>query len=415
MARNGILTGTIPALPAVVTRFYRPSVVAFRLDAPGDARAQTPGAARTFRLAVPPGLWAVLTPAWVAHKLTSKVTVVPVPSGKTIPVRSVLRGRTPPDNRVSVTPFTVTVPGAEEMRKGMSDMVGAGLVDPVLSKCKDSAGQATGAVVLDRGDKYFKALLAELRLGRSHFAAPEGRAQARSALANLPKWAPNYTATGTVTSIAGLGGATTTSVTAKVLHSGSGQTAWEKTYTSDSTKDLYDLAGEIASDISDELCAKAPPVLHVSLTGTFTGSDAKASATAVVAAEYDVNQRPGDLFNYASPSPVSWTILSSSVTSNDDCPKISTGPRNATPFLTPTTGAATITRKDPRIVTLYLSSSVVAPWVETKPPVKCTGGGAVGMLFAGLMLPVPLGGTQTVTGATMPSGTYTLTATVTKP
>jgi hypothetical protein len=37
------------------------------------------------------------------------------------------------------------------------------------------------------------------------------------------------------------------------------------------------------------------------------------------------------------------------------------------------------------------------------------------MLFAGLMLPVPLAGTQTVTGATMPSGTYTLTATVTKP
>ena len=246
-AADGTLAGTVPKAPtAEAGAYYRPAVVAYRLDQPGMVVATTPTAGASYRLRVPAGLWAVQSPRWVKGQLTNALAAVPVAGGRTSTVRAETK---PPAVRLASAAWTSSGLAEPEVTGGIADLLASELAN-ATGTCTTASGERGMASVVDRDSRAFREVLKEIRLGESRYASPEFRAMAKRARANMSAWAPTHRLTGTVTASGGR-----LTATARVVNAKTGKTEWTKTYTGPDTGDgFFSLFDTMASDAVTALC-----------------------------------------------------------------------------------------------------------------------------------------------------------------
>jgi len=413
-ARSGVVTGTVTPTPAAFASRFRPLVLAYRMDVPGDVRSVVPAANGSFRLTLPTGLWAVTKPTWVNGQVSYVGHAVPVTGGGTTAFRSSLR------TGAHVAPFRVTTEGwttggefPSETGPGYEDLMAIGLLDAFNKSCGaiDSPAQEA-AVVANREGRVFKAIQTEIKLGRSRYADAQARAMAKSAVTKLQAWAPTHKVSGSISSTT-TNGVRTDTATVRLVNLKTGRTDWQNTYSKDDDNGFWsDVADTAGADIANALCG-VPPGLHISATAEVRGEDEDAAATASLTAEYDVWSRPGEPTNYEVESPVTWTITNSTFTGKGACPKVAGPPQNMTTSVSVGQGAAVISDEKPRMVKVFIASTVQVDWRKTPPPDECTGDGSLLLLFNALNLTVPLNGSASAKGSTMPGVTYDIAAKVT--
>ena len=309
-AANGSLTGTVPAAPSPqLATYYRPAVVAYRLDQPGDVRTVDPSPGATYRLKVPAGLWAVQTPRWVNGVLDPASQVVPVAGGRTVAVRA--RADAPPPIRISAAEWTSSGLAEPEITGGIGDLMINDLVTGA-EKCNTASGGRGVAVVEDRQGHRWRDVLREIKLGMSRYADPEFRAMAKRATVNIKAWAPTHRLVGHMSQ-----SGDTFTATASLVNTKTGKTQWTKTYTVPATGDgFFGLSDTLPADVMRELCKPVAP-LRVTITGRLTLASAPVNASADVALQYDAAPIKGDETNFSPTEPATWQVSSTAATATD--------------------------------------------------------------------------------------------------
>jgi hypothetical protein len=408
---NGTLSGTVATAPASAVGFS-PVVVAERLDSPGDNRSTVANGAGAFRLSVPAGLWLVRTPTWKNGHLGFQTRVVPVAGGKSYALRASVRagGQIPPV-RIAATPWTINGSFDPYLGRGLGSLVGGETVRQADKACGSWPGRSVAIVEAHEGSAW-QGILREIKLGVSKYATPEFRALARKALVATTTWAPTHKLTGTATQSI-VNGVDTYTFDARMVNAGTGEVEWQKTYTTPVTEDVFKTLDQISVDALGHFCS-IPEGLHISTTATVNGSDDDASASAVLQADYDVWQRPGEETNYQASADVFWKVVSSTFSGKEtSCQQKLVEIANLLPGWTATAGAAVISPNPPHTVRVFIGGGVGASWVDVSPPDECTNTGTVPLVFNVGNLTVPLGGTGSASGPGVPGVTYTIKATVT--
>lgn len=415
-AGKGTVTGQITPAPAGAR--FEPVVRASRLDVAGPAASTVANAAGRYRLRLPVGLWAVTAPSWTSGQLAYVTKVVPVGAGKS----TVLRSR--PAETLAAAPIRLTSGpwqaagafpddlNAQVVSSAYQNLAAVDLFSALDSAC--SASRPEAVVVEFRGPGgRFADIMREVKLGLSKYANAEFRAMAKKALRSLKANAPTHTVTGDVT-FTDVGGQVIQTVTARVTEDKTGLVTWQKEYSGPADADFYFTATEeVGRDLAKDLCRKDtgayPKVMHVVATATVTGSDDSVSGSVKATAEWDVKARAGEPTNYEATAPVVWTIMSSNVTSKGTCGVSGTGVDQPGAGVA-SSGAAI---DDAKRVRLVVASVFQVGWRETQPPSSCNDSGVLGLVLSASALTVPLGGTGTSSGTSIPGTTFTITAEVT--
>ena len=384
------------------------------MDVPGQALTTSPSANGRFRLALPAGLWAVTVPTWVNGKLSYRAHAIPVAGGRTSTFRVDLRaGQQPPPFRIAAEGWKTGGEFPSETGPGYDGLMIHGLLQAFDKSCgKVNSPTQQAAVVENRDGRVFKAVLNEIKLGMSRYADAEFRAMAKRAVANLKVWAPTHKVSGSITSTT-TNGVRTDTATVRLVNLKTGQTEWQNTYSKDGDDSFWaDVPDTAGQDIANHLCG-LPAGLHISATAKVRAEDDDASGTADLKIDYDVWSRPDEPTLYWVDAPASWSITNPTLTAKGTCPKVSTGTSAPTEAVFVGQGAAAINDATPRVVKVFIGSTVTTNWQETTPPDECTNGGSLLLIFNVLNLSVPLGGTASAKGSTVPGVTYDITATVT--
>ncbi|MBK9738765.1 MAG: hypothetical protein IPO93_04495 [Actinobacteria bacterium] len=381
-AANGSLTGTVPAAPSPqLATYYRPAVVAYRLDQPGDVRTVDPSPGATYRLKVPAGLWAVQTPRWVNGVLDPASQVVPVAGGRTVAVRA--RADAPPPIRISAAEWTSSGLAEPEITGGIGDLMINDLVTGA-EKCNTASGGRGVAVVEDRQGHRWRDVLREIKLGMSRYADPEFRAMAKRATVNIKAWAPTHRLVGHMSQ-----SGDTFTATASLVNTKTGKTQWTKTYTVPATGDgFFGLSDTLPADVMRELCKPVAP-LRVTITGRLTLASAPVNASADVALQYDAAPIKGDETNFSPTEPATWQVSSTAATATDpECRAVVERVDPGPPMFAPSVLAH---KKDDGSYTVFVTSAINL-WIS----LPGDGGGCLDVA-----VPVFISGAVMATGQTM--------------
>lgn len=410
-ARTGTIRGAVGPPPASQSRFHG-AVVAVRLAPAYGEVAQAIGPGNAFRLSAAPGLYVVSTTGWRGRALRTTTSVVSVASGR--PGRPVRRQAAVP----APTPVRVSVGGIHSlaadaspealMSQAWDSLMAVDLLAARQGRTPSCEGRVSQVVDRRYGRLYGEAVK-ELRLQTTRYFSAADRASARSALANLHRYAPTVRLTGTVE----VDSPTRSAATMRLEDPRTGRTTWEQRV--EVAGDVYALSEAIAKAAADRLCTPGYDVaiaLRTDLTAA-THTATGAITTSLVATSTPAGA--GDPTSFEATGPVAYegTTFASTI----GCPYID-------PVIVPGNLTVTLTATAPGRLSVRWGLTGAGTGPSVTASIACPDAPAVaGQPGPTLVAPAPLaftlpadGGTQAIGGgfaggggSIVHSGTITVT------